>query len=109
MPNSLKNKIKKHLYKGNITEEEYKEIIKKLNGHDLQIRAEAYQRGIFDLMCRLCDHCLTKPNECSEADCPFWNTEFGVCEVVMMAEQITEEENEYQTKTSAFSVDAAAL
>lgn len=75
--------------------------------HDAKVRAEAYKRGVFDLMCRLCDYCLTRPNECSE--CPFWNTELGVCEVVAMAEQITEEENEYKAKTSAFSVDAATL
>lgn len=107
MSNSLKSKIKKHLHKGNITKQEYEELVEKLNGHDAHIRVEAYKRGVYDLMCRLCDYCLTRPNECSE--CPFWNTELGVCEVVAMAEQITEEENEYKAKTSAFSVDAATL
>lgn len=92
MPNSLKSKIKKHLHKGNITKQEYEELVEKLNGHDTHIMAEAYQRGIFDLMCRLCDYCLTRPNECSE--CPFYNLDsLGVCEIVKIAEKVKEEKD----------------
>lgn len=38
MPNSLKSKLSSLRYKRLITDEEYKELIKKLNGHDNEIR-----------------------------------------------------------------------
>lgn len=41
MPNSLKTKLSKLKYKGQITDEEYRELIAKLDGHDTEIRAEA--------------------------------------------------------------------
>ena len=40
MPNSLKAKLSKLRYKGQITDAEYKELISKLNGHDRQILDE---------------------------------------------------------------------
>lgn len=40
MPNSLRVKLSKLRYKGEITQEEYAELIKKLEGHNKQIRAE---------------------------------------------------------------------
>lgn len=41
MPNSLKSKLSSLRYKRLITDEEYKELIKKLNGHDKGIRIKA--------------------------------------------------------------------
>lgn len=40
MANSLRAKISKLRHDGNITDAEYQELIKKLDGHDKQIRAE---------------------------------------------------------------------
>ena len=36
MPNSLRTKITKLRYKGQISEDEYKELINKLDGHDIE-------------------------------------------------------------------------
>lgn len=41
MPNSLKSKLSSLRYKRLLTDEEYKELIKKLDGHDREIRAKA--------------------------------------------------------------------
>lgn len=38
MPNSLRAKISSLRYKGKITEEEYKDLISKLDGHDKTLR-----------------------------------------------------------------------
>lgn len=38
MPNSLRTKISSLRYKGKITEEEYKDLISKLDGHDKALR-----------------------------------------------------------------------
>lgn len=40
MPNSLKTKLSKLRYKCQITNEEYQELIDKLDGHDAEIRAD---------------------------------------------------------------------
>lgn len=40
MPNSLKTKLSKLRHKGQITNEEYQELITKLDGHDAEIRAD---------------------------------------------------------------------
>lgn len=37
MPNSLRTKISKLRYKGEITQQEYDELIKKLDGHDKEL------------------------------------------------------------------------
>ena len=39
MPNSLRAKLSSLRYKGKITEEEYKDLITKLDGHDKALRA----------------------------------------------------------------------
>ena len=41
MPNSLKCKLSSLRYKRLLTDEEYQEIIKKMNGHDREIRNKA--------------------------------------------------------------------
>lgn len=46
MPNSLKSKLSKLRYKGCITNEEYKELIDKLVGHDAEIIAETIDEVI---------------------------------------------------------------
>mgnify|MGYP003292815259 CR=1 FL=1 len=43
MANSLRAKISKLRHDGNISDAEYQELIKKLDGHDKQIRAEAIE------------------------------------------------------------------
>lgn len=43
MSNSLRVKLSKLRYKGNITNDEYQELIKKLDGHDRQVKAEAIE------------------------------------------------------------------
>ena len=45
MPQSLKSKLSKLRYKGQITEEEYKELIRKIDGHDVELFKEAYDLG----------------------------------------------------------------
>lgn len=42
---SLKCMINKWLYKGQISQEEYDAFIKKLEGHDKQVREDAYKQG----------------------------------------------------------------
>lgn len=37
MPNSIRAKLSKLRYKGEITQEEYAELIKKLDGHDSEL------------------------------------------------------------------------
>lgn len=46
---SLKCMIDKWLYKGQISQEEYDAVIKKLDGHDKQVREEAYAKGASDM------------------------------------------------------------
>ena len=41
MPNSLKSRLSSLRYKRLLTDEEYKELIKKLDGHDAEIRNKA--------------------------------------------------------------------
>ena len=41
MPNSLRSKLSSLRYKRLLTDEEYNELIKKLGGHDREIRAKA--------------------------------------------------------------------
>ena len=48
MPNSLRTKLSKLKYKGQITEEEYRELIAKLDGHDEEKYKEGYEQGYAD-------------------------------------------------------------
>ena len=41
MPLSLKSQLKKFVHKGQITQEEYNALIKKLDGHDREVRNKA--------------------------------------------------------------------
>lgn len=41
MPLSLKTMLKKFAHKGQITQEEYEALVKKLEGHDKTVRAKA--------------------------------------------------------------------
>ena len=43
MPLSLKSQLKKFAHKGQITQEEYNALIKKLDGHDKEIRNKAIE------------------------------------------------------------------
>ena len=43
MPLSLKSHLKKFVHKGQITQEEYDSLVKKLDGHDKEIRAKAIE------------------------------------------------------------------
>jgi uncharacterized CHY-type Zn-finger protein len=43
MPNSLRSKLSKLKYEGRITQEEYQDLINKLDGHD-QVLRELYKR-----------------------------------------------------------------
>ena len=47
MPNSLKTKLSKLRYQGKITDEEYRELIDKLEGHDKELKKQ-YERGFKD-------------------------------------------------------------
>lgn len=49
MPMSLKCMIDKWLHKGQISQEEYDAVIKKLEGHDKQIRAEVIDELVLKL------------------------------------------------------------
>ena len=48
MPLSLKSQLRKLAHKGQITKEEYSDLINKLEGHDHEIREEAYKKGYDD-------------------------------------------------------------
>ena len=50
MPNSLKSKLSSLRYKRLLTDEEYKELIKKLDGHDREIRAKAIDEFVDALL-----------------------------------------------------------
>ena len=39
MPSSLKSKLKKFKYQSRITEKEYTELIRKIHGHDIVVKA----------------------------------------------------------------------
>ena len=52
MPNSLRVKLKKLYYKGNLATEEYDELIHKLDGHDREIR----NKTIDEFVKKLKDH-----------------------------------------------------
>lgn len=45
MPNSLRSKLSKLRHKGQITDDEYKELIDKLEGHDADLFKRAYDLG----------------------------------------------------------------
>lgn len=47
MPNSLKTKLSKLRYQGKITDEEYRELIDKLEGHDKELKKQ-YEQGFKD-------------------------------------------------------------
>ena len=47
MPNSLRNKLSKLRFQGKITQDEYKELIEKLEGHDEEL-IKQYERGFKD-------------------------------------------------------------
>lgn len=59
MANSLRAKLSKLRHDGKITDNEYQKLIKKLDGHDKQIRADAiddfhnllYSYGVVDIGC----------------------------------------------------------
>lgn len=53
MTNSLRAKISKLRHDRNITEEEYQELISKLDGHDKQIKAEAIDEFTIDIINRI--------------------------------------------------------
>lgn len=46
MPNSLKTKLSKLRHKCQITNEEYQELIAKLDGHDVEIRADERRKTL---------------------------------------------------------------
>ena len=52
MPNSLKVKLSKLRYKGQITNSEYKQLIDKLDGHDKDLYEKVYAQGFKDGMNR---------------------------------------------------------
>jgi ribosomal protein L19E len=47
MPNSLRCKLSKLRFQGKITQDEYKELIEKLEGHDEELKKQ-YERGFKD-------------------------------------------------------------
>ena len=49
MPNSLRSKLSSLRYKRLLTDEEYEELIKKLEGHDREIRNKAIDE-VFDFL-----------------------------------------------------------
>ena len=55
MPNSLRSKLSSLRYKGKITEEEYKELIAKLDGHDKALRASWIP--VSENAANLCNRC----------------------------------------------------
>ena len=66
MANSLKAKIKKLLHDNKITEEEYEELISKLDGHDVKIKED------------IISMCAKVNSEFPCQDCPIdclWGTE----------------------------------
>ena len=48
MANSLRAKLSKLRHDGNITDAEYQELIKKLDGHDAEIYNRGYNQGTID-------------------------------------------------------------
>ena len=47
MPNSLRCKLSKLRFQGKITQDEYKELIEKLEGHDKELKKQ-YEQGFKD-------------------------------------------------------------
>jgi ribosomal protein L19E len=47
MPNSLRSKLSKLRFQGKITQDEYKELIEKLEGHDEELKKQ-YEQGFKD-------------------------------------------------------------
>lgn len=63
MPLSLKTMLKKFVHKGQITQEEYDALIKKLDGHDKEIRNKAIDEFAYKVKQLMCS--TDYPN------CPF--------------------------------------
>lgn len=63
---SLKVMLKKFVHKGQITQEEYDALIKKLEGHDKEVRAKAIEdfaekvKGNFFYAVYFADNCFKK-------------------------------------------------
>lgn len=67
MANSLRSKLSKLRYKGEITQEEYSELIKKLDGHDSELLDKVAEK-LKDNMCS----CSFKGTElCDVSGCGF--------------------------------------
>ena len=84
MPNSLKSKLSSLRYKRLITDEEYKELIKKLDGHDREIRAK-----VIDEFVNLVNECSGYTPNCIEHD-----LSLTVYTIHQIAEQLKEVRNE---------------
>lgn len=67
MANSLRAKITKLRHDRKITEEEYVDIISKLDGHDMQIRQDAIEE-YKDRLLELCD-CGIERADCTGGNC----------------------------------------
>lgn len=75
MPMSLKVMLKKVAHKGQITQEEYDALVKKLDGHDKEIRNKAIdefaEKFVFQAVCQGCSGCcncyeLGRQMQCGE-------------------------------------------
>lgn len=60
MPISLKCKLKKLNHDGSLTNEEYEDLLKKLDGHDKQIREEVIQDIRVEIANRIPSRPITK-------------------------------------------------
>lgn len=66
MPLSLKTMLKKFVHKGQITQEEYDALIKKLDGHDKEVRARVINEFAEWIWDDLDGHCFDSMKELTE-------------------------------------------
>lgn len=82
---SLKCMIDKWLHKGQISQEEYNAVMKKLDGHNKQIRADAIEKFRKFSYCKVCEE-------------KGWNIYCDYCRVCQAQEYIAEQLKESKSK-----------
>lgn len=93
MANSLRAKLSKLRHDGNITDAEYQELIKKLDGHDMEIYALGYNQGTIDRAEEL--------QKCRE---------YGYNKAIdEFAERLQEKVESFQTEINGFKADVLTL
>lgn len=92
MPLSLKCKLSKLRHNGQITDDEYNELIKKLDGHDKKIRADERTKVFDEISAYIINSC--KDVKCKEDITIDNDFDFYASELLESLEVLKEKNNE---------------